>query len=239
MPGAEVDTNDIWIMLWKLGGNIVFKVYDQSANSWSADETILTPTGAGVLANAAQMSAAQRHSDNHVFLVVYPAGINLTAANLRVFDIAGSGQIYEGAILKDSAGPGVRHLSLTIDQAEDAIYAAWQGDDGTNGYVDYAMSKQSARYWRRRTAFTQETRGYIRLSADMSIRNGDAGRLFFAVLSVSPTNTVWTNLGNSFDLPSPIEVGAPIKTEARAIAPVRSDAPLATRTPTRTAPADP
>ena len=149
MPGNEADTNDIWCFYWDVSASEVsLKVYDSSGNSWS--ETLISASivyAGYIYRSVDDISASQRHSDNHVILAVWSER-NAATADLKVWDIGGAGSIVAKTnVLTNSDDSG--YCAVFINQLNDDIYVAYIKGSAWNVTVNpfYKKSTDSGATW--------------------------------------------------------------------------------------------
>lgn len=197
MPGAEADDQDIWCIYWdRSADEISLKVYDDSGNSWG--ETLIS---AGMVADNSyyQISAAQRHSDNHVFLAAW-SEIDAATADLKTWDIGGSASIVAKTdVLTDTAEAA--QAAVLINQQNDDIYVAYLKGANWGDTVDvhYKKSDDGGANWGAEQDYSEGANDDFRaVWAGISV--GDAGGKFQPAWFDDDFNDLLCNLTNDVDI---------------------------------------
>ncbi len=193
MPGDEADEDDIWCIYWdRSADELSIKVYDNSADSWSE---ALIATGMADNATFYQMSAAPRHSDNHVILAAW-SDIDDPAADLKVWDIGGSGSITAKAdVVTDLDASGA--VAVFIAQQDNSIYVVYLKGGSWQNTVDvfYKKSSDGGATWGAETAYSEGAADDHRaICAGISV-GADGGRFQPLFLNTDLT-TLYVNLTN-------------------------------------------
>ncbi len=195
MPGDETDTNDILCIYLDVNvGELSLKVYDNSGDSWSetsiASPTIDRPN------TFYQMSAAPRHSDNHVICAVWTAAAN-AGADLKVWDIGGSDDITALTNVVTDLDESAQ-VALFINQQNDDIYVAYLKGGTWLATVDvkYKKSTDGGATWGSEQTYSEATADDIRaLWASISV--GPDGGRFQPVFFNDDLDDLFINLVNS------------------------------------------
>ncbi len=204
MPGDEADNQDIWCVYWQGFSGFPFstlylRIYDNSGDSWSST-AIASAMNAPV--NYFQMSAAPRHSDNHVILAARNL-LNTSTADLKVWDIGGSGSITAKTdIITDQAETA--GVAVFIDQQTDDIYVAYMKGGTWESTVDvfYKKSTDGGGTWGSEQTYSEAAADDIRaVWAGISV--GDAGGKFQPVFFNDDLNDLFVNVNNDVDIAGP------------------------------------
>jgi len=161
MPGNETDEDDIWCVYWDRSANeLTLKVYDDSGDSWS--ESVIA-TGVFDDVSYYQMSAAPRHSDNHVILAAWDI-ISGPTADLWVYDLADSagdvGSVTRVLVSTDEAAG----VAVLINQQNDDIYVAYMKGGTWEATVDvfYKKSTDGGTTWGAEQSYSEAAADDIR-----------------------------------------------------------------------------
>lgn len=147
LPGSEADSNDIWCFYWDKSANAIsVKVYDDSANSWAETSVSGSMTRAASNGFMPPWAAAQRPSDNHVFLLAWNETPS-SSADLKCFELNGVGSITTrtdvSTNVTDLAGVGI-----VIDGNSDDIYAYYLFiGAAANDKVSFTKSADDGATW--------------------------------------------------------------------------------------------
>jgi len=190
MPGNETDEDDIWCIYWdRSADEISLKVYDNSGDSW-AETSIATSMADD--ADYYDMSAAPRHSDGHVILAAWSEH-NSATADLRVWDIDGSGSITAKTnVLTDTNLGG--QVAVFIDQQSDDIYVAYVTAWGASASIKYKKSTDGGVTWGTEQSYSESTSSFNALWAGISV--GDDGGRFQPVYFSDTLDDLFVNLVN-------------------------------------------
>jgi hypothetical protein len=120
LPGGEADNQDIQCIYWDKSANeISLKTYDNSGDSWSENSI---STGMTDHNTSLQMSAAQRHSDDHIILAAWNA-LDASTADLKIWDIT-DGSTITAKTDAWTNQDGSRQCAIFINQQNDDLYIA-------------------------------------------------------------------------------------------------------------------
>ncbi|KKM74195.1 hypothetical protein LCGC14_1402710 [marine sediment metagenome] len=189
VPGNETDEDDIWCIYWDRSANeITLKAYDNSGDSWS--ESVIAASMADD-ASFYQMSAAPRHSDNHVILAAWDI-ISGPTADLWVFDLADSvGDVGSVTSVLVNTNNAIQ-VAVFINQQNDDIYVAYLKD----GTAVYKKSTDGGTTWGSETAISEAAADDLRaLWAGISV--GPDGGRFQPVFFNDDLDDLFVNLVNS------------------------------------------
>ena len=202
MPGNEADTNDIWCFYWdRSASEVSLKIYDNSGNSWSE-----TAIANGTLTNDAggsfyPMSAAPRHSDNHVILAYWNL-YQSASADLKVWDIGGSGDMTAKTDVLTNQDEAA-NVTVFINQQADDIYIAYIRGTQLTNLVDvyWQKSADGGGSWGGEQAYSEAVNDDFRgVWAGISVGN-DGGK-FQPAWYESSFNDLWVNIVNDVDIPA-------------------------------------
>ncbi len=152
-PGNEADNQDMWLLYHDASADaLTLKVHDDSANSTSESSTIVTlventTDGTGQYGFAGSI----RHSDGHL-LVVTETEYDTATADMRTWDINGSGSITEKTAISTDIDDQY-YPQIYIDQSSGEIRVAYigkrDGTDtlGTTNGVYYTTSTDGMANW--------------------------------------------------------------------------------------------
>ena len=149
--GNEADTDDLWAAFWdKSADEISLKTYDDSGNSWSEQSIASSMADSNTYL---QMDGQIRLSDGHLIFAAWDAYGFAGTANLKVWDINGSGSI----TAKDNVIDDTQHyfnVSVFINQLNDDIYVAYIGGTAILSQVAavYKKSTDGGTSWGSQTA---------------------------------------------------------------------------------------
>jgi len=149
--GNEADTDDLWAAFWdKSADEISLKTYDDSGNSWSEQSIASSMADSNTYL---QMDGQIRLSDGHLIFAAWDAYGFAGTANLKVWDINGSGSI----TAKDNVIDDTQHyfnVSVFINQLNDDIYVAYIGGTAILSEVAavYKKSTDGGTTWGSETA---------------------------------------------------------------------------------------
>ncbi len=197
MPGNEADTNDIWCFYWdRSASEISLKIYDNSGNSWS--ETAIANGTLTSNANFYPMSAASRHSDDHVILVYWNL-YNNAAADLQVWDIGGSGDMTAKTDVLTNQNAAV-NVTVFINQQNDDIYVAYiRGTIFSLVDVYWQKSADGGGSWGGEQAYSEAVNDDFRgVWAGISVGN-DGGK-FQPAFYNHDDNDLFVNIVNDVDI---------------------------------------
>ncbi|KKM97936.1 hypothetical protein LCGC14_1163010 [marine sediment metagenome] len=202
MPGNEDDADDIWCVYWDVSVNIItVKVYDDSENDWPI-ETLIS-AGMDNSISFYQMSAALRHSDNHVIIAAW-SEVDAATADLKVWDAVLSLTPADVAVtaLANVATDldASAQVAVLINQQNNDIYVAYLKGGELQATVDvvYKKSTDGGTTWGSEQAYSEAAADDIRaLWAGISI-GPDGGRFqptFFNIdltdLFINLVNTIY------------------------------------------------
>ena len=179
MPGNESDADDIWCIYWDRSSNLItVKIYDDSADSWVIEVFI---GGATDDVSYYQMSAALRHSDNHVIIAAWNV-IDSAIADLKVWDgdlssAPGGGTVTTLTDVVSNLDASAQ-VAVFINQQNDDIYVAYLKGGTWEATVDavYKKSTDGGTTWGSETAISEAAADDIRaLWAGHSV-GADGGR---------------------------------------------------------------
>lgn len=198
LPGNYADDQDIDCVYDDNTANEVsLKTYDDSAGTWS--EAAIVSAGIVHGGNEAfgMLSAAVRHSDGHLILVISNRQ-NHVEGDILVYDINGPGSITAKTnVVTDLAHIGI---SLTIDQNTDDLYVFY--GDSTAGTGDmvvyYKKSTDGGGTWGDAVQFNSTNRSWFDISTDPSVGT-DLGRVL-AIMYDAINDDAYTNTDNALDL---------------------------------------
>lgn len=193
MPGNETDENDIIGITWNRSANGTrLKTYDNSGDAWS----LVVLAGAQFDdASYYQMSAAPRHSDNHVILAVWST-LDAATADLKVWDITDSSTITAMTnVLTDTDNSA--QVAVLINQQNDDIYVAYLKGGTWEATVDvkYKKSTDGGTTWGAEASYSEAAADDIRaLWAGISV--GPAGGRFQPMFFNDDLDDLFVNLTN-------------------------------------------
>jgi hypothetical protein len=174
MPGNETDEDDIWCIYWdRSADELSLKVYDNSEDSWS-EFSILTSMVDD--ATYYQMSAAPRHSDNHVILVAW-SELNAASADLFLFDIGASDDISTTGVPLANTDESAQ-VAVLVNQQNNNIYVAYLKGGTWEATVDvkYKKSTDGGTTWGSEQTYSEAAADDLRgVWAGISI-GADGGR---------------------------------------------------------------
>lgn len=215
--GGEADPEDCWCVNWKYQPtyDLVFMVYDQSADSW-AEATIAAGIGSAPYPNPKSLAGSMRHSDTHLFVAVFDGPGYVDTGDIRVWEIGGLTSITERAKVKENIA-GIFGLSVLFDQGPGAIYVAFSKNSTSSPYeegeIRYRASSDGAQSWGTEMLYSQSPTGSngqsrsIRMTS--SVLADDKG-VMAIVWAEATTLDLYTNLENDIPLPLiPAAVGGP------------------------------
>ncbi len=194
MPGNETDEDDIWCIYWDRSADALsLKVYDNSGDSWS--ETSIASSMVDFTVYY-QMSAAPRHSDNHVILAAW-SEIDAATADLKAWDIGSSSSItaLTGIVTDLDASAQV---AVFVNQQDDSIYVAYLKGGTWQAIVDavYKKSTDGGTTWGSEQTYSEASADDIRaLWAGLSV-GPDGGRFQPTFVNIDLTD-LFVNLVNS------------------------------------------
>ncbi len=194
MPGDETDGNDIWCVYWDRSlQELSLKTYDNSGDSWSESSISASISGSSFYY---QMSAAPRHSDNHVILAVWST-LDHATADLKVWDIGGGASITALTnVLTDTDNSA--QVAVLINQQNGDIYVAYLKGVTWQATVDvkYKKSTDGGTTWGSEQSYSEAAADDIRaLWAGISV-GPDGGRFQPAFFNIDLTD-LFVNLANS------------------------------------------
>ena len=180
LPGNETDKDDIWCVYWDRSANrITVKVYDDSEDDWVI-ETVISP-GMTDDVSYYQMSAAIRHSDNHVIIAAWTE-IDAATADLKIWDAVLSIAPADADVtaLTDVVSnlDASAQVAVLINQQNDDIYVAYLKGGTWEATVDvkYKKSTDGGTTWGSEQSYSEAAADDIRaLWAGMSV-GADGGR---------------------------------------------------------------
>lgn len=195
MPGNETDEDDIWCVYWDRSlDTLNLVVYDNSGDSWSAVSISLAIIMTDDVSYY-QMSAAPRHSDNHVILAAW-SEIG-AVADLKVWDIGGTGDVTAMTNVVTDLDEAAQ-VAVFINQQNDDIYVAYLKGGTWESTVDavYKKSTDGGTTWGSEQAYSEAAADDIRaLWAGISI--GPDGGRFQPVFFNDDLDDLFVNLVNS------------------------------------------
>jgi hypothetical protein len=174
-PGNYADANDIDCLYYDHSATAwTLKTHDDSADTNAESSTIATVTALSSDGTSQYpFSGAIRHSDGHLIAVVVterdPAGVT---ADIRVFDINGSGSITELTAIATNIDD-CYHATVYIDNNTDDIYVCYTGKRdgsetlGTTVGIYYTKSTDGGTTWSAGdTAYSAGTGNYVQTYQD-------------------------------------------------------------------------
>jgi cellulose synthase/poly-beta-1,6-N-acetylglucosamine synthase-like glycosyltransferase/transposase-like protein len=201
-PGNETDTQDMWFLYHDASvDELTLKVHDDSANTNSESSAIMTlventaDAAAGVPGGQYGFAGTIRQSDNHL-LVVGASEYDTTTADIRTFDINGTGSITEkGAIstnIDDHYYPNI-YIDET-DRVRVSYIGKRDGSEtlGTTVGVYYTTSTDGMANWTSGdTAYSESTGNFAQTWVPQS------GSRFLVVWRNLTSVDMFTNYNNS------------------------------------------
>jgi hypothetical protein len=202
MPGNEADNQDIWCIYWDASADeLSLKIYDNSdgaSGSWS--ETLIS----GSMVDSPtyyQMSAAPRHSDNHVILAAW-SELDAATADLKVWDIGGSADITAKTdVVTDLDESAQVAVFINQQTSPPEIYVAYLKGGTWTATVDvkYKKSTDGGAAWGSEQTYSEAAADNLgAVWAGISV--GDAGGKFQPCWFNDDLNDLFVNLVNDVDI---------------------------------------
>lgn len=198
VPGGEADTNDCGCVYLDASVNeLTYKVYDNSADSWSESGSSVTCVGNYQFI---LFSAEQRHSDNHI-IVAYLNAYDSATADLKIWDITNlATQTSKTNVLTDSAE--TVSPSIVINQINGDLYVFYARGTaiGSALKVFYKKSTNGGSTWGSEQAFTEGAESNIIGVWTCSSIGVDGGRIIAEWYNHYLYDII-TNYANSIEIP--------------------------------------
>jgi len=201
LPGNESDNQDVWAAYWDVSADeLSLKVYDDSANTW-AETSIATSMVEQTSGQLYQMAATTRHSDNHILVTAWSA-FDDAAADLRIWDINGSGSITEQTNVLTNADT-TYCVGIMMDQMNGNIYVGYLGDSSETSLVSvnirYRRSTDGGVTWETAVLYNEDGASDLRaVWCPLSV-GAEGGRFMLAWPDQTATASFDTNFVNSIE----------------------------------------
>ncbi len=202
MPGDETDNADVWCIYWdRSADELSLKIYDDSDNSWS--ETSIA-TSMADNASYYQMSAAPRHSDNHVILAAW-SELAAATADLKVWDIGGSDDITALTNVVTDLNEAAQ-VAVFLDQISGSIYVVYLKGGTWFSSVDvkYKKSTDGGVTWGSEQNYSEASADDLRAVYTGISVGADGGR-FQPVFFNDDLGDLFVNLTNDVNIPAVVK----------------------------------
>ncbi len=192
-PSDETDENDVWALVQDtIADELQFWVYDRSTNTWSSE--VIVSSWVTVSGN---LGTALTHSTRHLWLIGISGNPFGLAADIRVWEIGGLGEISEKTVVLDS--DDYISCNIMVDQNTDDVYVCYgRGADVSSLIARSKVSLDGGVTWETEVTEGDGTTYVIRR---MDVPPGVTNRGRWLVTWYDQTSDdIFTNTDNAVDL---------------------------------------
>ena len=204
LPGNAADTNDSVILFWDNSANeITIKEYDDSLDSYTETSIATSMVENPVNNSAPQFNATIRDTDNYILFVAW-SDRDLLNADLRCWEINGSGSITEKTNVVLNSVDDQQGCAIGVNTDNDNVIVLYQGkSDGSETVTAslnlyYKMSADGMVTWGNETLLSS----YIGSLRWLSVTPLFSNNQFYAVQMTANPSTAFARVEGYFNPPS-------------------------------------